>query len=480
MRKVKLNAKVKRIILREFKKQSYLGVRQLSSLLKEKYNLSLSKTLIHEFISAQGLSSNKGRKKARSFYPRRGLIDPKLILLRGLGTDLGLFDYLSQELKVYLPKLSLAITKRIIILLTLASFYKEDVKTLINKRYFLKAMYALAPSSYWINCFLERISQVKPQIDLSKFKTSISYVSTVRFNFRNGLKFLCDPKFFTFWPDKCWDYSLYSPLSIVKHRLIDMLKDNCLMFKYTKSFDYLSGVVVKFISSVRSGINKIEFLGEDGRIIEVINYQDLEFSKEYLVCYIGFYPKLLLKSMVIKDKNFKIQELPDSKSFYSLNSVDYLQPNNDKVNLDTIFITKNKKLNLDWAIVINKKEEISKRLKQYLYRFPQLEESFKEHLNNMQDYYKQSLNNKILDNFIYNNIADSLVLDGQQAFDKIVNILMEIFNSSLFDLSLIPSQGYLVTGDNYYKMVIPELSLEIKNKVNAYGFYFRNKRIIFI
>src|SRR3989338_4861184 len=118
MPKIKLTGELKKIILKEKRKFSRLGVRKIAAILADKYKTSLSKSSIHNLLKNKGLKYKPGRKTRPSFQGKK--VEPcGFLFLRALDAHVGLLDYLTKNLKANFPGLSQERLKKII---TLASF----------------------------------------------------------------------------------------------------------------------------------------------------------------------------------------------------------------------------------------------------------------------------------------------------------------------------------------------------------------------
>ena len=90
------------------------------------------------------------------------------------------------ELKVYFPRISKDLLKKLIIASTLSSFLGKDVRESIKEEGFLKLVGLSRLPLRKIDFFNERLKEYTPTINLKPVKENIRMVSTIKFYFKNG------------------------------------------------------------------------------------------------------------------------------------------------------------------------------------------------------------------------------------------------------------------------------------------------------
>jgi hypothetical protein len=467
----KINKKIKKIVEREKKKHLYLGVRKLANLLKEKYAIKISKTSIHKIISSQGIKEKKGRKSYILLYGRKKTKYAGLFFLRCIDREINFFDYLTEELGLYFPKLEKEILKKIIILVSFSSFLGENLKDGIYKEGFLKLVDLYHLPNYKINYFFKNLLNYKPVISLQNFKNGLKFASTIKFYFEKEDMGYCDAKFCTFWdnPSILGDFSL--GLFRAKERLEEMVKEKVIMINYTKSFDYLSPLVFKFVEGLSKGIRKIEILGEK-EVLEKIETVGLRPT-----FFIGYYPKILSKGVSFLERNKRFKKFlwrEKEAIYYAPFLTRFLQPKKNKgVILNNVLIKKKTTFSPSWGIITNKKENISYFLKKYLFFWPYLEEGFLEEIEKIHNFYFQKKEEKDIRDYF----PQYLRLEKEQDFAQISHILLLIFKEKIGDLDIKNLEGEIVIGKDFYKVLLKNDFPSLKRKFNQNSFYINKKRV---
>ncbi|MCF7910035.1 MAG: hypothetical protein K9L58_05950, partial [Candidatus Omnitrophica bacterium] len=197
--KKKVNASLKKLILSQHKKNPALGVRKLADLLKEEYGISLSKSTVHSLLQSRGKKLKRGAKRAKIAYKKKDLDEAGLMILRCIDSQIGFFDYLADELKIYLPKLEKELIKKFVILTSFASLVVEDLDQVIRKKSFLRLAGLDRFPAKKFNYFKQLIKRYQPSVELKPLDRNLILIAGVKIIFRDGSNIFSDPKLTTLW-----------------------------------------------------------------------------------------------------------------------------------------------------------------------------------------------------------------------------------------------------------------------------------------
>ena len=474
MPKKALSSSLKRIVLREKKKNPYLGVRALSELLAKNKDISISKSAVHKILKAKGIKGKKGPKKALSLYKAREIKDCGLFLLRCIDSQIGLFDHLAEELKVYFPRISKDYLEKLIILATLSSFAGRELE---NKEAFLRLAGIERLSMHKLKYFKQKLSQYKPTIELKPIKKRTKLVSTIKFYFRNGYCGYCDAKMSTFWEGVCGlDYFSLS-LPAARERIDEMLKDKLIVIGYTKSFNYLSPLVFNFIKAIDSGLKKIEFLDKKAKVLD-----EIEVSSNKVNLLVGYYPQILSKGMNFLEtgKRFKVFSAEEIGEFLLTNiSTEFLQlKENERVILSNVLIKRKIASFPQWGFfttrdLAKKGVKLSVLAKKYLYLWPYMEKNFLEEM----EIIEKSLFNpkKTID--LGEMLPNRLCFNSIYDFSRVGQILSVMFKELIWGWEPKEKKGDFTKAKFYIKISLKGVPAQLKKKINNACFYIDKKRI---
>ena len=453
----KLNSFIKKIILKEKKKNPHLGVRKLKILLEKKYNLSVSKSSIHNLLKRKNYSKVASQSL---LYLKSKIKYPILIILSSIDSYFDIYSNIKEELKFYFPLLEEEILKGIIKFLSFSSFIGGTLKNNLKNRGLLNILEVKNLSQKNLNYFLEKIDKYKPLVSLEKTINNMEPVSTIKFYSPKGICF-CDARFFTFWDSLCNIEYFFSYLFSTKKILEDMIKNKIFMCYYTKSFECLSPLFFNFIDCLSSGIRNVDFLDISGRVLERFELNDIKFS-----FFIGYYPKAL-EYRLVKESDFKRVFSLDGDIYYSYNLSKFKIKDNREVVFKNILL---RKKTIRWGIITNIENNLEVIIKKYLTLWPYLDEGFTRDLKIIESYILKNTD-KTKEKLILQNLAFKIPYD----FIKIIDILYRFLRENIGDLEA--KTGELIICKNFYKFIIPNLSSSFKNSFNNFYFYYKNKRI---
>lgn len=473
--KKKIDARLQKLVLNQHKNNPGLGVRKVASLLEQRYGVTVSKSTVHKILKKKKTKLAKGRKPASLSYKQREVSDCGLILLSCIDSHIGIFDYLTDQLNLYLPRLPKGLIRKFIILASFSSF-SGGIRGNIEKTGFLRLAGLNTFPAKKFAYFKERITKYKPLIDLSSVKKELNYVSTVKFIFNNGRYGLCDAKMSTLWDDICKLGEFFLPAPGVLKQVDMMLKNKLFVVGYTKSFGYLSLLAANFIEGLESGIKKIQLLDSNGKTTNELNCNLDKIS--YAV---GYSPKALTKGVQLlnrrsKGGKFSWDELEEV--YYRRFLCNLMQPDEKKgVILANVRIKRNPKLASVWSLLtVSGRIDLEKLVKEYLYRFPQMEVTFKRDLKVIEkslfsESKKPELVNIFPGKLRFNNVVD---------FGHISQLLSAVFKEIVGGWEPRGKKGNFSKGKSYLKISLKKTPVKIRSSFNEACFYYQNKRVFIV
>lgn len=479
-KRIVITAALKKILLKERRHNPYLGVRGLSKLLKNQYQVEISKSAVYALLKRQLHGTAKGRKKESQIFQRQALENCPLFLLSAMDSVIGFINVIVQGLLFYFPHMKQDSIGKIVTLFVFSSFAQKNNLSFGNKRTLLKITQLKAYPHRKMHDFVHIVKNDKPVISLAAVRKNVEYVSTVKISFDNGWVSYCDGRFATFWGGVCTMNHFFSPFGAVKARLADMMHNNLLMINYTKSFQYLSPLVFEFINGVKSGIKKIELLGEKGNVLDTItpwsgflkNVSGEQFKPFFLI---GYYPKILSKGMAFLEKSTKFKKLEwDDSFFYSNLKTRFFQ---DKIHKEVItnnvLIARKKNILPCWGIITDMSDDLENCLKKYLTIWPYLDKVFFEEIEIAEKFFSSS--EKTME--LVNLFPMEMAFNDEDDFAKVGEILSNVFRATIGDMANYDKNGYIDTGKHFIKIRIANVSADIKKKFNNTCFYWDKKRV---
>ncbi len=477
MPKKKITSSLKKIVLGERNRAPHLGVRPLSELLKKKYKVILSKSTINKILISSGLKDKKGRKESLLIYKAKGLTHCGLFLLRCLDYQIGIFDYLSHELKEYFPKISKDLLKQLIILASFSAFINEDPRRSIKRKGFLRLAGLRHFPARKMDYFKDQLAQHKPKVDLKSLKDNLVSVSTIRVLFNNGYCGHLDAKMSTLWNGPCKIEQFFSSLRAATKLVEQMVENKTIIVGYVKSFGYLSPLAFDFLKAMDKGIKKVEFLDERGRVLKVlkVNLPKASF-------FIGYYPEILNKGVMPigrlrRFKSFFWEGVGELLCVSSLTRISQLERKQELM-LNNVLIKQGASFLPSWGLltgnISSKKGRIASFLKKYLYLWPNAEKSFIEDM-------------RIIEKSIFNPPKDrghlakmlptGLIFKDLLDFARVGQILSVIFKEMIWGWEPKDKEGNFTIGKDYLRVSLKKIPREAKKRFNNGRFYLDGRRI---
>lgn len=468
---------LRKIVLGEKRRVPHLGVRPLSELLKRKHKINLSKSAINKILISSGLKDKKGRKKSLLIYKAKGLTHCGLFLLRCLDYQVGIFDYLSRELKEYFPKMSKELLKQLIILASFSALINEDPKKSIKREGFLRLAGLGHFPARKMDYFRRRLSRHKPRVDLKSLKENLVRVSTIRILFNNGYCSHFDAKMSTLWSGPCKMEQFSSSLRAAVKLIEQMIEDKTIIIGYTKSFGYLSPLTFDFLKSMDKGIKKVEFLDERGKVLK-----GLKVNLPKASFFIGYYPEILNKGVtsIGRSKRFKSFFWEGIGEFLCVSSLTrFSQPElKQELTLNNVLIKQGASFLPSWGLltgnISSRKVRIASFLKKYLYLWPDAEKSFIEDMRIIE----KSIFNPSKDRgYLAKMLPKSLVFKDLLDFARVGQILSVIFKEMIWGWEPKNKEGDFAIGKDYLRISLKKIPREVKKRFNNGRFYLDGRRV---
>ncbi|MEI8349601.1 MAG: helix-turn-helix domain-containing protein [Candidatus Omnitrophota bacterium] len=471
--RAKIDARLKNLVVRLAKSNKGLGVRLLAKLIKEKHGIALSKSAVQNIFKQGHIKQSRGRKTYLSRYQRKDIVPCGFLLLKAIDSQVGLFDLLTDQLRMYFARMQPALLKKIIMLVTFSSYQGLTTKVSAREPGFLRITDLRSYPARKVKFFLSRIADYKPLVTVEKIKPLLEPVSTVKFYFGNNTVGYTDANFSTIWDSPCRISHFFQPYYYVLSRLSAMLRDQTLILYYTQSFNYLSPLVVSFIDGLATGITKVELLGPSGAVIHQENHAIPKLS--FLI---GYYPKIIAKGMTFleKEQHFKKVEGFWQDLSYAYILTRFSQPKGNKGIITNSILVKTIKKSLpSWAVLTDKRTNIAALLKRYLLLWPYREKTFLEDMKIIERSYvfEESKKDTQLP------ALTSLTLEKESDFLHIAELLAALFSARVAQAKFKELSGEYVTGKESCRLVITSPPA-FKEKFNMNCFFLGGKRVILL
>lgn len=463
-----------KLIIKERERNPYIGVRGIAKLLKEKYQVDISKSLVSDLLKAKGVKGKKGRKPVISLYKREEVDECGLLLLKIIDQEMGLIDSITDALAKDCPQINKKILRNIVLYLSFSAFLGLDpLKNSLNKGLLkLTGLYNLPSSG--IAFILDKIKQTKPSIDLSQARRNLQPVSSIKFYFESGYIGFCDANLTTFWSGPCHMREFFNTFGQVKKKVEKIIENKIVAINYTKSFDYLSPLVVKFIDGLSGGLKSIEILGEKEEVLEKIKL--LTFRPAFAI---GYYPKILSKGMIFMEKTRKFRKFYHAGEdiFYLPISTKFMQPKDHKAAVLSNLLLARKKKNLPtWGLIVNRKGNETQFAANYLHWWPYREEVFLEEIKLFEKFFTNAVEKKDLVKIL----PQELVLDDELAFGKIMELLRLIFIEKIGNFEFKNRKGKLIVGKDFLKIAITAIPVPFKKIFNRAALHIDKRRVFLV
>ncbi len=467
-----INSSLKKIILNESKHNPHLGVRGLSKILSEKHKITISKSTVNNILKEKGVKTAKGRKKDILLYQSKKIVeDCGLLILKAIDSQIGLYDFLAKDLRAYFPEIDTSLLRKLLVMLSFSSRLDSDLKNNIKHEGFLRIADCYHYPARKVKYLLKRTVEYKPAINLREIKENSRMVSTIKFYFSDNATGYSDAKLTTAWDGYCHIKDFFLPLYQAKARISYMLKEKVIILNYTKSFDYLSPFTINFINSLSRGIKRIDFLNEKGQVLDKI---DCNLEKPAFL--IGYYPKILGKGITFldKEKRFKKINTLEGIAWFAPMLTRFSQSKGkEAVILNNILIKTKEKYLPNWAVLTDRKANISSLLKKYLFLWPYMEKVFLSDIKMIENSFLNQEDKKDLTK----EIPDTLIFEKAEDFANIAGILELFLKWQFGEIKLKGLKGTYAIGKDSCRISITGLSSEIKRKINNTCLYLNNKRV---
>jgi len=462
------------IVVQEAKRNPYLGVRKLTALLKNKHQITISKSTINNILRNSGQENQPGRKRETLLYQRRPLEECGAFLLRALDSRVGLFDHVAANCSRYMPQIKEKQLKKLLMLISFSIFLHKKLGRSTDIREILRSIGFYSYPSRNVNFLTDMVTHFRPMVDLEPLAADLDDCATIKFYFNNNSSSFCDASMCGFWDRPCHIEQFFLPLQTARRRLALMLEDKAVIVNYTRSFDYISPLVVNFINGLASGIKHIEFLSAKGAVLDEIagNGQSPSF-------FIGYYPKILSKGVFFlrTEKRFKKIEHVTGDIFYLSAVTQFFPPKDSKgIILNSILLRRNTRFLPCWGILTNKKTDISSLVNRYLSLWPYMDTVFLEDMDSFQNFYTNAAK--------HDKVASLLPLAFSFAktedLAQMPALLEKVFHNLLGDMQLRHLKGHVITTKGAVKLLIRKIPLDIKKKFNRRAFTLDDRRVFLV
>lgn len=478
MPRTKINPSIEQLVLRYKRRARQLGVRGLADFLNKKHNLNISKSAIHKILQAKGIGSTKGRKSAFEPLRQRGVKPCGLILLQAIDYQIGLFDYLAEELRSYFPELEDAYLRKLIVLASFSHLIGADSLAGIRHTGLLRLIGLRSLPRRRINYFRARLFEAKPRVSLIPLRDSLKTVLGLKFFFADNTLGYCDARMSSFWdkPAGIADFSL--PLKAAKLRLKKMLSWGLLTVGYTKSFYYLSPTTFNFLKGLAKGLKRVEFLGVNAEILGQIevNSQNLDIAFSYSPRNIS--KKAVFLSHSEKFHSFSRPELGDL--LYAKENKKISQPTTDEdVTLINVLIKERAEGSgcLGILTTVRPKVNVRQILKKYLYFWPYMGEDFPAEMRIIGKAGK-STNKPEAGLKLF--LPKSLIFTQPADFVRVAQILSVAFKDLIWGWEPKGKKGDFWLGREYVIVALKNTPEEVKKAFNKAALYIGKNRVFLL
>lgn len=485
MSRPKIKAAIKTLILRLSRKSGHLGLRGISRVLRQKYNLIVSKSSIAAILKEKGFQQTRGRKPAILEHKERINQQCGLLLLLCLDSHLGLIDHVAHELKVLMPQLGQEQLKKILIFQSFSIFAlpalqgRQGQDGLLSPELtkdFLRLCGLSRLPRQALADFKKTIEHKKPTIFLQAVRQKLNLISTLKFYFADKSTGFTDGRMTTFWDDICRFERFYFPLQAVLARLEQMLKDNVLIIGYTKSFEYLSRLTLDFVKGIKSGIEKIELLDKDGNVI-----RSMKLVRQKIVLVFGYCPAIVTKGIVVFPGGRRLSKISAERvfEFYASTAlVRFSQP--AELFLSQILLKEHFASAFQWGVfstISNKSRQLVPFLKKYLYMWRYVADDFFKDMEAIQkavvEHEKKPalLSNMLPRRLQFNTVTDCV---------RISQILSVLFKEIVYGWESKAKSGAFSLGKEALYIYLEAVPPQLKKHFNSSGFTFAKRPAILV
>ncbi len=476
--KKKIDARLKKLVLNQHRNNPNLGVRKLSDLLEKKYGVLLSKSSVHSVLQAKGAKLKKGRKEAKLAYEKNSIPEAGLLLLRCIDSQIGFFEYVSDELNIYTPKLKKELLKKFIILASLAFLSAEKPNTAARKKSYLRlaGLYRFPVKKF--NYFKKQIVRYQPTLELKLLHKNLTIISGIKIIFIDRSYIFSDAKMTTLWDSVPKIEYFFSSLQDAKNRVMKMAKEGLFIFGYTKSWGHLSTLVFKLIKGQKQRIAAVQFLDTKAKVVEKI---EMKKKTDFIL---GYYPKGVSKGLNFpkKQKRYKCIHLTPLGTYYLLDlSIEFIQNiDNERIISNNVLI-RDKNYGLpNWGLITSYQKITKTLLKDiinsYLYLWPDREESFFAGTKAIeQSFFNKDAQKKEIMGILPHKLSFSQLTD----FSRVGQLLSILCKELVEGFEPKRKRGFIENGNDYLLVVLDKIAAKTKKRLNKQAFFVDGKRVFF-
>lgn len=476
--KKKIDARLKKLILNKHKINPGLGVRKLALLLEKEHGISLSKSTVHSVLQSNKVKLKKGPKKAKLAYRKNSLAEGGLIVLRCIDNQIGFSDYLTEELNIYFPKLRKELLKKFIILSSFASLSAQKLEKVVSEKSFLRLSGLERFPVKKFNYFRQQINRYQPTVELQPLDKNLVIVTGVKIVFFDGSYIFSDPQLATLWDSLPQADYFFSSVKSCRDKIVRMIKDKLLIIGYSKSFEYISTLVLKLIKGFKRGVKEVQLVDKDFKVIE-----RLEIDKNTEVA-LGYYPQGVSKGIKLTrgNKRYRQVHLEQLGSFYLMNiNIEFVQDYGKQgVILPNVLINKRNHGLPNWGL-ISSADKISKAkahsiFKVYIYLWPEMEKNL---FRGTKEIERSLLTQERQKNEIVEIMPHKLIFSKLSSFGRVGQLLSVIFKELVEGIEPKRKKGFLEKGRDYILVVLSNLAGKTKKRLNQQVFFIDGKRVFF-
>ncbi|MCM8782808.1 MAG: helix-turn-helix domain-containing protein [Candidatus Omnitrophica bacterium] len=370
----KLNNKIINFILRQKQRNPSLSCRKLAALIKEKLNISLSKSQINNFLKSKGLSMPIGRRLKKIKLKRRLTA---IYLLKLIDNLLGLTSTLTKNLKVKIKRKDLYLLNQALIFSSFFNNFKPDsyLWPVLGER--LSENYIL---SYLKE--LEGVDEIKSILKNTLYDL-FNEVLAVKFSFSDGSFFYLDAQLHSLWSTEHIPYDFAITYYKLKSYIKNILKNDSprLILFTAPGYEIIPllwfNFLIRFNQIYRYRLLQLTFLDSDFKKIEVIPIN----NDVNLDIVFAMWPWQYEKCRLLEDiKEEGVLELLEKKFYVSSAKIKLLQPTiNQSVILNGLILKKEPQGKTEVFILTTNNQPSLSTVINYLKKWPTLQEGFKNY-----------------------------------------------------------------------------------------------------
>ena len=393
MRKLKLTKSLTWFILRERREHPLLGCRGLSKLLKEKYNLSVSKSLINKAILSRGIRGRRGIKPQEKILITRTIDKCGLFLLKAMELDMCFDKVLSESIQLAFHRASTEKLLELFDFFLYAPFFKVETFKIKNIGS-LKNVKKQQAIGLWKLLGLRKRPSLKSLRDfhnkfhmhhlhsliIDSISKNLKQVRCFKLNFTNKSSIYIDSSLRSLWSNpQDIPLSFSRPLIRVKEYLDKIVNGHALVVMGSPYSGKPYALFNEFLDGASGKIEDVQLIGLGSQVMDtVVVNSTIKFI-------LGFFPQdAINQNKSINFSNtvkFNIDSISQS-SYIKEYRPEYLQLfENKEVNIkNVLFYRKGDKPGL-WNIITNmKNNKLEDIASLYCEHWPYLDEALGRHM----------------------------------------------------------------------------------------------------